>query len=451
MTKAADRSLRLRKGLISSLVSKCTSVLVQFIGLPLAHRAFGHDRYGVYVLLFGLLGWINLINIGGGPGLTLGIVKSNAENDLKVQAVYFSTSARIVAAASGIVSLALILYWAVRPVYMIFGPKFQPFAGEIQASFLLLAILVPLATLSNSGFATRAGYQEQYISNKWMTWESVFSVIGIFVTIRYFPSIPALLFSVYGIPTTLRFVHFLQLSFVARPFLLREKLDMSIGKEIVASNLAMSLMTVGAWVGSQGLLVLLGRSLGPGGSADTGILLTVGNLVIGFVVLLTAPVWPALNDALIRKDIAWAERAYLRSLALVLGVSVFVGLLMSVFGRTIIHIWFGRQASPSNMLLVTFALFLVANTIETFHYYVLLGLKSQWQAATAVLCRGILSVAIFSLTFGRFGAPALFISMFSSMAICTGAYYAFLVQKRLKNAKDQPEQLGENIIPSLAE
>ncbi len=446
MTTTNERSHRLRKGLITSVISKCTSILVQFLGLPLAHRVFGHDRYGVYLLLFGLLGLINLINIGGGPGLTLGIVKAAAEDDSKLQAVYYSTSARIVALASGVVSLGLIIYWACQPVYLLFGAEFKPFAPEIQTSFLLLALLVPLATLSNSGFAARAGYQEQFISNKWMTVESVLSVIGILCTVKFFPSIPALLFSVYGIPTLLRFTHFLHLGLIARPFLMKEKLHGPIAKEIIASNLAMTLMTIGAAIGSQGLIILLGRILGPDGIADTTLLLSVGNLVIGFVLLLTAPVWPALNDALLKKDIAWAERAYLKSLALVLGMSLCIGIVMSLYGRTILGVWFGKQANPSNELLFTFALFLAANTIETYHYYVLLGLRSQWQAAIAVLARGILSVALFEVIEKQFGAPSVFISMFSSMAVCTGAYYVYLVQHRLLRAKKEPTAISEGLI-----
>ena len=89
------RGDRLKLAVLASVGSKIVSVSLQFLVIPLAIRALGAERYGVYAMLTSSLGWIPLAGACIAPGLTIAIAA--VRGDYETEADYL-TSALYIAA-----------------------------------------------------------------------------------------------------------------------------------------------------------------------------------------------------------------------------------------------------------------------------------------------------------------------------------------------------------------
>jgi O-antigen/teichoic acid export membrane protein len=70
------------------------------------------------------------------------------------------------------------------------------------------------------------------------------------------------------------------------------------------------------------------------------------------VALAVGPFWPAYGESIARGDIAWAERAFRRSLAVNLAISVPASALLVLLATPLTHLWVGNTIHPSPLLLL---------------------------------------------------------------------------------------------------
>ena len=99
------RGSRLKLAILASIGSKLVTVVLQFLVVPLAIRALGAERYGVYAMLTSSLGWITLVGVGISPSLTIAIAA--ARGDSRKEAGYLTSALCITGAISTVILAAL--------------------------------------------------------------------------------------------------------------------------------------------------------------------------------------------------------------------------------------------------------------------------------------------------------------------------------------------------------
>ena len=78
-----------------------------------------------------------------------------------------------------------------------------------------------------------------------------------------------------------------------------------------------------------------------------------------FTNYLITPLWPAFGEALARKDYAWANKAFKRSLLISIAISIIVTLPLLMFGKQIIAIWVGDEFIPNWSLLFGYYIYII--------------------------------------------------------------------------------------------
>ncbi|MFN7141794.1 MAG: lipopolysaccharide biosynthesis protein, partial [Limisphaerales bacterium] len=73
--------------------------------------------------------------------------------------------------------------------------------------------------------------------------------------------------------------------------------------------------------------------------------------------------WPAYGEAVARKDFAWVQKTFMRSLRLSLFFGTLFAVILFIFGEPLIKLWLKEAVVPSKNLLLSFAFFILVNSV----------------------------------------------------------------------------------------
>ena len=91
-TKGHSRSIKAKKNIAALVIIKGISILTSFILVPLTINYLSPVKYGIWLTMFGIVGWFGLLDIGLGNGLRNKFAESVAAGDKRSARIYLSTS-----------------------------------------------------------------------------------------------------------------------------------------------------------------------------------------------------------------------------------------------------------------------------------------------------------------------------------------------------------------------
>jgi len=124
----AHRNRAIRLAVVTSLVSKCGTLVLRVVSIPIAIRLLGMDLFGIYAAITMIVGLLDLMHVGIGPALTKEISRAVTAGDRKRERDVFITSILL---SGGLTLLATLVFAALLffvPIPVLFGEKFAPHA-----------------------------------------------------------------------------------------------------------------------------------------------------------------------------------------------------------------------------------------------------------------------------------------------------------------------------------
>lgn len=428
--RAAFRNRRLKLAVATSVASKATTIIVQLLALPIAVSALGVSRYGVFVTIAAALAWMSITNVGVVRGLTRGIAMAASGDDRMREARYFSSAFIFVTVIALFVAVVVaVLIWF-APVQDFFGDEYAAFSGEIRRGLLLLCVLFTLQVIASVAESAQAGYQEQYINNLWGILGNVLSVLTLFVVAFFWPTISGMILAMYGVLVASKLMNFAHLIWFSHPHLRPSfrRFDRVLGKAIFVSGLAFFLIEASNLMNLQLSLLITGHFLGPESAGTFSIMVRLLALLLGVIVMLTTPLWPAITDALVRDEVEWVRSLYRKAILFSMLYAVAVGLAVAVGGRKIVSIWVGSQVAPDLALQIFMGVYFVLWVWALVHYTTLMGMGWLWRPAIVLISESLLTVPMALLLIGDMGnagvAAALCIAR-----LCLGSWALPLMTK----------------------
>lgn len=107
-----DRSIKVKKNIFFSFFLKGVNVLVGFIIVPLTLGYLNTEKYGLWLTISSVIGWLGFFDIGLGHGLRNRLTEAIALNDFELAKKYISTTYAILIIIIGIV---FIIFFAINP------------------------------------------------------------------------------------------------------------------------------------------------------------------------------------------------------------------------------------------------------------------------------------------------------------------------------------------------
>jgi O-antigen/teichoic acid export membrane protein len=181
--------------------------------------------------------------------------------------------------------------------------------------------------------------------------------------------------SIYGVQALTMLANVATLVW-SRPWLLPRwsKMEPALARLMVGEGLALFVAgSVAPIFQREGSKWLLGQMEGPAAVGRYSLLINLGFFLYGFVFMLSRPLWPAVADAVARRDFAWVRAARKRMQRWFLPLAFLTVLGFTFLGPWLADHWLRKHLELHRQDFVLFSLSFVAMVWSHLNYVILAG------------------------------------------------------------------------------
>jgi len=400
-TQRRDRLLKVNR--LGQLLAKGSSAGTVFLAVPLVLKSLGTNDYGVWATITSVLALLMWADLGLGSGLVTKLVKANANNDKRHAAAAYSTTfwMLIVMSVSVFAICSILLH--VLDVGRMLHVDASRIVDAKNATFVILALFfasIPFSLVDRVRIST----QENYFTSLFQACASMLTLGGYWLCSRFELGMPWFALAMLGPPLLGYLVNQIIL-FGQYPWLLPKPANIRlelIGSLASTGGLFLALYSLYSIIhGSDN--VIIAKVSGADAVAGFSVHARLATLLTVLCMIIAAPLWGALGEAIATNDYTWMRRCVYRSLSQIGGIAICVSIGLLIFLPQIFALWLGRKGgipiAPSVILLggvLTWSFFLVLNAMGSIFLNAASEIKIQvfWAGITFPI---VILVKYFSL------------------------------------------------------
>ena len=421
----SHRASRLRAAIVTGGAAKGLAVAVQLVSIGIAARSLGPEAFGSYLVLASLVAWLGLAAVGVGPGLTQRIALATAKGDSAGQAMAFSSAVTLTGLFVVVVAaVVLFVAWLATS-----GEASQSAIGsDVRMAAMLLVLATAAQVWLSIVEAAQLGHQEQHLTNVAYAIGLAAVLLVLIATGTVLTTVTAFVAATALPPLVAKAAN--ATWYVARrPYLLTRRISMREAIGVVSTSAAFATVSLGSLASQQFGFLWLAFVAGPAAAVPLGVMLRLNLAAHGLVAVVTQPLWPALADAVARRDSAWARHAYVRSSWLTGTYAAAYALGLVIMGSVLVQVWTGTTVQVPPLMMFLFGLYFVVGVWAHVNAITLVGLGKVWVAA-GVLCveAAVSSVGAVVLT-AQFGATGVIVSLLIATALVSATLLPLVVRR----------------------
>jgi O-antigen/teichoic acid export membrane protein len=192
------RYQRIIQSVVTGALGKGVNVLVLLISVPLTLGYLGPERYGIWIAMTTLIGWLSLADIGLGQGLLNLLADADGRQRGDLPQRYVATAFWVLAGAAVILGASVIPLCNSIDWRYVLGLRSDAVADEtrvaIEVAALCLLAALPFTLVSRIFIA----YQEGVLANAWLALGSIVGLLAIVAVTRWNGGLVALSAAVLG-------------------------------------------------------------------------------------------------------------------------------------------------------------------------------------------------------------------------------------------------------------
>lgn len=431
---AERRSRSIRLAVVTSFVSKAGTILLQLLSIPLAIRVLGQAEFGLYTTVNLTLAMISLLQVGVGPALTHGLSRARAEGDQTKLRELGSTAFFLMACISLLAGLALAVVLLIVPLPVLFGNEFAGKESALRPALWVGLGLFLMLFVLNLTERIREGHLEVATNNLWGAAGNVLAASSVAIGVWFVPQVWFLVVAVHGAMVVTKLCNTFTLwkkHPLTQPSL--KAFRSATARHLFFDGIAFSTCCLVTGIIEYTFCGwLVGRNGGPAAVALYGVFINLTIMQLGFVVMLSAPTWPAVAEALARGDVPWARNAAKRLYLYGSGFAICSAIGLVLLGPFLLPLWLGKDFTPiDRLLLASYGLYFIAHVWRHLNHAMMIG---TGQVSKLVIIQLIESIALAVLAWPVLrwgGVPALLGMMGLTVLLCTGSILPRRVWARL--------------------
>lgn len=439
----------MRWGVASSMLSKLSSALLQFLSIPLAARTLGKEDFGLFATVAMLIFGAVLLQLGVGPAMGRVLAEASSKNDKVQEARVYQIGALLVIAAGIAGGTVILLTIHLVPLHFLFGHDFIGRENVMIPALITGVFILTAEMMLTHTDRAREGYMEAWISNSWGAVGNFLAAIAVAVGIRHQPSVPFLLVAVFGPTVLVRVINTIHLC-RKRSYLVKFRAQFSASdvRLLIRDGLAFTMAEFLVYQIEVGLCVLLlARLSGPSGVALFQVFVPITTAFNGLLSMVGNPLWASIVDAKARNDGAWILRHVRRFQCYAIALAAFVGGWLVLLGPWILPRWYGGEFQADRLLFVGYASYLLFNGWRLANYFVCIGLGLIRKAGPISLAGSILGFMLAGAGLKLFSEWALFAGLAFGLLIGPGWYLPRVVRRAGRMIfpveEDKPAQIPQ--------
>ena len=408
-----ERNRRLSRNVRVGIAGRAANALLALATVPILIRLLGAERYGIYVTITVVLGWIQLGIFGTGKGLVNTLIGAHARGDeAEARRSLWSFWAGLAAVVGGVGLLAAAVFPFI-PWTVVFPLPAGITERELSATIALSLVFTLLALALSPVTYVFSAYQDDHKATAFSVVRNGATLAALGAVFAAGASMPRVALAVGSANLAASLGGVVWLLARDKPFLRARAGDVRWDhlRRAVGPTLTFFTIDAAALLAYQADKLLILQFAGARAVAAfemASIPFLLAQSVFGVVL---QPMWPALGDAVRRGDESWARGALGRlarwSTLGMLGVTA----LAVAAGPAAIRIWAGTpEVVPARTLLALVGAYYVVRTFTECHTIVLFSLDRQREMVLAVIANGVLTVAL-GIALGRaYGLPGVALS-----------------------------------------
>ena len=440
--------------MVTSIISKGGNMLLMFISIPLAYRVLGEERAAIYWVMQSLMWLVSMADLGTGPGMVRRLAGAVAANDRDRQGTVVSTAFFVSSGFALIGGLIIALLLAMVPVTSLFGEGFRPYAEELTytawVSFGIFMVLMLLACLER----IREGYQEVHIGNAFGSVFNVTAALVLWMGISHFPTPVFVILAIYGLVIAFAVANVANILWKRRWLVPSvRKVDRQIVRPMIVEGLALfAAGSLAPILIREAPKFMLARGQFQNGAADVAhysILIQLGLIGLGFVMMVTRPLWPAMADAVSRLDFAWIRATRSRTVKLFVPCSVIIISAFSLLGGWFTNWWLQTDAGITRGQFTAYGVLFVLTAWSHIHYVILGSMGLSRAAAKVLLVEAALILLLTWWCINLNGLSGAIIASAAGMAAVSAWLMPLLLGRALRGAAESPNSTQPTGLSSI--
>lgn len=423
-----NRTRSVIKNIFLSVLWKGISVLLSLLIVPLTVSYLSVVEYGVWITVFTVMNWVNLLDVGIGLGMRNKLAEAVSLNDSELIKKYISTGF----ISMCIIGLFLFLLFMTSIQFINFQDIFN--TNSIVETVLFQAVMYTgifviisfvLSIINNIFYAyQKASYTGliQIIHNGLML------IIIWYLTQRGIRDFIFFIFA-YGIALlTSRIVMIVYFLFKHRDCYPRtEYFDYTALKDITKMGVDFFIIQIACIVVFSSSSILITQYLGIDYVREYDIAFKVFSIVTMLHTLISTPLWNGYTDAYIRGDLTWIRNMIKKMILLMIPVTLFVGLIY-IFFDWIVFVWIRQDIKIDSLISLGMACFAIISCWNNIFAMFVNGIgKTKVQMYSSVLSILVLIplAIIFMQKFGSAGMifATVVVLLFNGIPIAIQSYY----------------------------
>lgn len=364
--RASDtRSKEVVHNVMLATLMKAVSVVASLLIVPMTISYINPARYGIWLTLSSIIGWVNFFDLGLGNGFRNRFAEAKAHGDTLlarrlVSTTYFAISSIVVVVLMAALAANAFIDWSkvlkVSAAYR--GELSIVFAVVITFTCINMVANVFSSLLSadqKNGWGSCIFAAGQYVSLL-VVYILTKTTTGDLVKLAVFYS---------GVPSIVMLV----VSFVMfrcsrykmyRPSFKYIKLNligniMKLGVQFFVIYLCLIFVF-------QIVNVVISRQVGPMGVTQYNIANKYFNVIYMAVIIIITPMWSAFTDAYAKKDMAWMK-SMVHNMGLIWLLMSCGGLVMLLVSPLFYHIWIGDKVDVPVAVSIAMFVYVVCQSL----------------------------------------------------------------------------------------
>ncbi|HEY5124205.1 MAG TPA: MATE family efflux transporter, partial [Ignavibacteria bacterium] len=359
-SKGHERSVKAKKNILFSLVIKGLSIIISLLLVPLTIHYVNPTRYGIWLTLSSIIGWLGFFDIGFGNGMRNKLAEAIAKGENELARTYVSTTYGILGIIIGTV---LVIFVCINPFLNWSKILNTPadMAGELGVLALIVFVFFCLQFVLQLITTVLTANQEPAKASLFNFLGSLFSLLIIFILTKTTNG------NLIYLGTILSVTPVLVLVVSSLWFYNHGYKNYAPSIKYVKFNYARDLMTLGlkffviqiaSIVIYQTGNIIIAQLFGPIQVTPYNIAFKYFSIIsMGFGIIMT-PFWSAFTEAWIKKDILWIKNT-IRKLVLFWVLISLVTIVMLVFANTVYKLWVGKEIEIPLSLSIVMAVYVI--------------------------------------------------------------------------------------------
>lgn len=370
-----ERTINIKKNISWNLILKAVSLLISFMLLPMTIHYLSVVEYGVWITLFTVMNWINLMDVGIGLGIRNKLAEAVSKEDINGIRAYISIGC--VSAIIMGVGFWGVFYYGIQFIdfQKVFNTNMISNSDLYQATLYAGIFIIITFVFSIINQFYYAFQKAAFVGLMQIIHGLIMLTIVYFLTLQNEHKMIYFIFS-FGVATIISKVGFFGYFFIQQRniFPKVKYIETKKVKEVLCLGTRFFVLQLATVVIFSSSSMFITGFLGPEYVQSYDVIFRIFNVIPVLHSLAVTPLWSAYTDAYTKKDFIWIKKI-LKKLNLLMIPIIILAFIIGMNIDFIIIMWIGIKIDYSIQLLFLMGLYAVTFTWSNNYAYLLNGIS----------------------------------------------------------------------------